>query len=132
MRACYAVEAESEYLELQRRYKNIENDRKAYNEETQAQLKKQKNLLDKLQKENSQLKEELIAQGNQMNRAKSSSSVQQPAAASAEEIQEIKEQIEQEREKQLKAEADIKTLQKEIVDQKRKQKGVNGTQERYS
>ena len=107
---CNGAEAESEYLELQRRYKNIENDRKAYNEETQAQLKKQKNLLDKLQKENSQLKEELIAQGNQMNRAKSSSSVQQPAAASAEEIQEIKEQIEQEREKQLKAEADIKTL----------------------
>ena len=70
-----------------------------------------------------------------MNRAKSSSSVQQqPAAgaASAEEIQEIKEAIEQEREKQAKAEADIKTLQKEIVDQKRKQKGVNGTQERYS
>lgn len=29
-------------------------------------------------------------------------------------------------------EDDIKTLQQEILDQKRKQKGVNGTQERHS
>ena len=27
---------------------------------------------------------------------------------------------------------DIQTLQQEIIDQKRKQKGVNGTQERHS
>ncbi len=46
-------EAQEEYLDLQRRYKNIENDRKTYNEETQAQLKKQKNMIEKLQKENS-------------------------------------------------------------------------------
>ena len=45
-------DTQEEYLDLQRRYKNVENDRKAYNDETQAQLKKQKNMIDKLQKEN--------------------------------------------------------------------------------
>ena len=35
-------EIDKEYQELQKRTKNIQNDRKAYNEETQAQLKKQK------------------------------------------------------------------------------------------
>lgn len=46
------LDPKEEYLDLQRKYKNIENDRKVYNEETQAQLKKQKNMMDKLQKEN--------------------------------------------------------------------------------
>ena len=43
------AEQQEEYIELQRRYKNVENDRKTYNEETQAQLKKQKSMIDKLQ-----------------------------------------------------------------------------------
>lgn len=41
-----------EYVDLKRKYKNVENDRKTYNEETQAQLKKQKNMIEKLQEEN--------------------------------------------------------------------------------
>ena len=45
-------EQQEEFQELQRKYKNVENDRKTYNEETQAQLKKQKNMIEKLQKEN--------------------------------------------------------------------------------
>lgn len=58
-------EIDQEYLELQKRYKNIQNDRKAYNEETQAQLKKHKNIIEKLQSENEQLRNDLIAQANQ-------------------------------------------------------------------
>lgn len=57
---------------MQRKYKNVENDRKAFNEETQAQLKKQKNMVDKLQKENEQLKEEMTAQTSHMVRNKAS------------------------------------------------------------
>lgn len=41
-------EVENEYVDMQRKYKNMDNDRKAYNEETQAQLKKQKNMVEKL------------------------------------------------------------------------------------
>ena len=41
-------EQQEEFQELQRKYKNVENDRKTYNEETQAQLKKQKNMIEKL------------------------------------------------------------------------------------
>lgn len=60
------MEPQEEYMDLQRKYKNIENDRKTYNEETQAQLKKQKNMIDKLQKENQSLKEDLDSQNNHL------------------------------------------------------------------
>ncbi len=42
------TETEQEYVELQKRYKNMDNERKAITEETQAQLKKQKNMIEKL------------------------------------------------------------------------------------
>lgn len=42
----------------------MESDRKAFTEETQAQLKKQKNMIEKLQKDNQQLKEELVSYFN--------------------------------------------------------------------
>ena len=57
-------EQQEEFQELQRKYKNVENDRKTYNEETQAQLKKQKNMIVKLQKENESLREEFQATSN--------------------------------------------------------------------
>lgn len=41
-------EGENELVEMQRRLKNLESDRKAYAEETQARLNKQKQLISKL------------------------------------------------------------------------------------
>lgn len=49
-----------------------------------------------------------------------------------EEQAQIQLKIEQERDLQKQMENDIKILQQEIIEQKRKQKGVNGTAERHS
>lgn len=124
-------ELNKEYYELQIRTKNIQNDRKAYNEETQAQLKKHKNMIEKLQKENEQLRNDLIAQANQLTRVKSSAA-QRNLLNATEEIKKLKEKIEEEEESQIKMEEDISTLQKDILDKKKKQKGANGVHERHS
>jgi len=55
------MDPHEEYIDLQRKFKNVENDRKVFTEDTQSQLKKQKAMIEKLQKENQQLKEELSA-----------------------------------------------------------------------
>lgn len=124
-------ELKKEYYELQVRTKNIQKDRKAYNEETQAQLKKHKNMIEKLQRENEQLRNDLIAQANQLTRTKSSAA-QRNLLTATEEIKSIQERIEEEEEEQKKMGEDIKTLQKYILEKKRKQKGANGTHERHA
>jgi coiled-coil domain-containing protein 63/114 len=124
-------ELKKEYYELQVRTKNIQKDRKAYNEETQAQLKKHKNMIEKLQRENEQLRNDLIAQANQLTRTKSTSA-QRNLLTATEEIKTIQERIEEEEEQQKKMSEDIKTLQKYILEKKRKQKGANGTHERHA
>ena len=49
-----------------------------------------------------------------------------------EEIRELKMRIEEEKEKQKQRRKDIKTLQDEIIKQKKRQKGANGTHERHA
>lgn len=143
-------EIDQEYQELQKKYnnmypynyKNIQNDRKAYNEETQAQLKKQKIIIEKLQKErNELLRNDLIVQTDQMNKTKASAAqLANPALYgntenilnATEKIENLKDKIHEEEDKQKKMKEDIKTLQKAILDQKKKQKGANGTHERHA
>lgn len=45
-------EVQSEIQELRRKIRIMENDKKAYNEESQAMLKRQANFIDKLKEEN--------------------------------------------------------------------------------
>ena len=90
------TEAEQEGIEIKRKYKNMEHDRKAFNDETQAQLKKQKNMIEKLQKENVQLKEELAAQNQSLNKNKNTQS-QKTITNVAEQIKMIREKLEEEK-----------------------------------
>ena len=53
---------EAELDELQRRYRMMESDRKAYADEVQNVVRKQKSQIDKLKRENGQLKQELQLQ----------------------------------------------------------------------
>ncbi len=46
-----------ELEEYQRKFRNLESDRKAYAEETVALIKKQRGIIDKLKNENQQLKD---------------------------------------------------------------------------
>lgn len=61
---------EEELLDYQRRIKNMENEKKIFAEEAQAQLKRHKALIEKLQKDNEAMKDELsgsINGGNNSN-----------------------------------------------------------------
>jgi len=60
------------------------HNRKIYNEETQARLKKHKNLIESLQEENQKLRNDLIAQANQLTKVKSSKAQQNLLNASEE------------------------------------------------
>lgn len=57
-----AVGVESELDELQRRYRMMESDRKAYADEVQNVVRKQKGQIEKLRRENATLKQELALQ----------------------------------------------------------------------
>lgn len=50
---------EEELLDYQRRIKNMENEKKIFADEAQAQLKRHKALIEKLQKDNEAMKDEL-------------------------------------------------------------------------
>ena len=56
------VSVDAELDELQRRYRIMEGDRKSYAEEVQAVVRKQKAQIEKLKRENGQLKQELALQ----------------------------------------------------------------------
>ena len=106
-------EIDKEYLELQKRYKNIQNDRKAYNEETQAQLKKHKNIIEKLQNENFRVKS-------------STTTTQRNFFKASEEIKQLKGKIEEQKASREKVEQDIIVLQKNRVI---KQKNISNVAE---
>ena len=57
-----SVSVDAELDELQRRYRIMEGDRKSYAEEVQAVVRKQKAQIEKLKRENGQLKQELSLQ----------------------------------------------------------------------
>lgn len=50
-----------ELEEYQRKFRNLESDRKAYAEETVALIKKQRGIIDKLKNENQQLKDIIVS-----------------------------------------------------------------------
>lgn len=77
------------------------------------------------------MRNDLIVQANQLTRAKTSSN-QMNLINATEEIKRLKEMIEEEEESQVKMNEDIQTLQNDIIDKKRKQKGANGTHERHA
>ena len=120
---------QKEYFELQKRYKNIEQDRKAYNEETQANFKKQRNLVEKLQKENQSLKEDLENYDKAAN--KNFLATQQVKYTVQEEIRMIKQKIETEEKKQIEMDEQVKILQEDIIQEKMKLGGINATHESY-
>ena len=57
-----SASVDAELDELQRRYRIMEGDRKSYAEEVQAVVRKQKAQIEKLKRENGQLKSELSLQ----------------------------------------------------------------------
>ena len=54
-----ARDVQADFAQLQREYRNMEQDRKAYTEESQNIIRRQQKSIDKLRKENESLKSEL-------------------------------------------------------------------------
>jgi hypothetical protein len=57
---------EEEIVDLQRRMRNMENERRIFADEAQAQLKRHKALIEKLQKDNETMREELQIGGSSL------------------------------------------------------------------
>ena len=60
-----AGDREQELAALHRSYRNMENDRQKYSEESQNIIKRQRQAIEKIRKENERLKEQLKAESQQ-------------------------------------------------------------------
>ena len=115
-------------LSIQKRFKNIEQDRRANSEETLANFKKQKNLNENLQKENKNIKEELIHEDKMK---KKQIILNQQIKNATEEIKLLNSEIEMETEKCVQLEDYIKTLRENLHKEKASLGGINATKEGY-
>ena len=109
-------EIEAEISELKKRIRIMENDKKAYEDESNQMLARQAKLIDRLKDENRDFCKTILANSKNkkaMNEAKRS--VQDNQA----EIRTIKQKIEKEMQVQKQIDEDMKHVQKEIVEKKR-------------
>lgn len=118
------VQVEEEYARLKRQYKIMESDRKAYNEDSQMTIRKQRAAIAKLKSDNDYLCGELKLAGatkpekqGQDSRVKDLESEQQF----------YKRKIRQEHEHMDAVEQEIKKVQKQIVEQQKKMGGCNAS-----
>jgi small-conductance mechanosensitive channel len=107
---------------LRRKIRIMENDKKAYNEESQSMLKRQANFIDKLKEENRTFCKQMIQNSKDQ---KKMSEVKKNMADAQGEIRTIKEKIEKEILLQKQLEEQMKQLQKEIIEKKRSTQGVS-------
>ena len=62
-----ARDVQADFAQLQREYRNMEQNRKAYTEESQNIIRRQQKSIDKLRKENESLKSELAMETRHAN-----------------------------------------------------------------
>ena len=119
---------ESELEDLHKKYRIIEGDRKAYSEEGQALLRKQRNTIDKLRGENDQLKSDLQLERKH---AKLYDSVSAQAQISklqdAGDMYTRKIEVEKRRIKELDKQMEL--MHKKIWEQRQKMGGINASRE---
>ncbi|EGR27781.1 hypothetical protein IMG5_189050, partial [Ichthyophthirius multifiliis] len=111
-----------ELEEYQRKFRNLESDRKAYAEETVALIKKQRGIIDKLKNENQQLKDII----SKMNSQKLQSNTMYAKSSGGDNlIEELKQNIEQEKRNQTEIDKHIADFQKKIIEKKQNVGGYN-------
>lgn len=126
MESSASVEAELE--ELQRRYRMMESDRKAYADEVQNVVRKQKSQIEKLKRENAQLKQDM--------QLKSRASVGPDGASSSSRVSRLQDatdqvtrSIESEKKRADELENRTRTLREGILQERRDMGGNNAPQE---
>merc|ERR1719274_296931 len=103
---------EEEIAELQRKFRVLENDKRAYSEDSQAIIRKQRATIEKLTRENRQMKQDL----NETRAVAASRSESKSSANKLQQIQENKETVE----RQLQFELERRNDATERLDQLRK------------
>jgi len=107
---------EQEIAELQRKFRLLENDKRAYSEDSQAIIRKQRASIEKLTRENRQLKQDL----NETRSTSASRSENKANALKLQEIAEKKDQLERslqvEMERRRKATDEVEGLRKNTWD----------------
>ena len=121
----------SELLQLQREYRHMELNRRAYAEESQALLRKQQTTIDKMRKDSDGLKNEIAMILRASNRATSS-------AQSAENLQRLHDTgdkyanvIDFERQNIQTMEEQIQIMKQKILHQRRAMGGVNASKDNH-
>eukprot|EP00831_Metopus_contortus_P084377 TRINITY_DN9566_c0_g1_i1.p1 TRINITY_DN9566_c0_g1~~TRINITY_DN9566_c0_g1_i1.p1 ORF type:complete len:579 (-),score=165.48 TRINITY_DN9566_c0_g1_i1:205-1941(-) len=118
-----------EQVELAKKQRNLQQDRKALSNETQSKLRKMQNTIARLKKDYQNLVDELMQQDQTVQRNKSDIN---RMVSEEEQIKQIKMQIEDEKQKHESLDGKIKTLQDMMISEKQKLGGINATLEGYS
>ena len=117
--------AEIEYAKLQRQYRIMDGDRRAYSEESQNTLRKQRSHIQKLQDDNIFLKQELsLAEARQRDMAKDTLSNKRLKDLQIQ-SEKYNKQIAEESEQLKQLDGQIKQLNKSISAQRAKMGGIN-------
>ena len=117
-----------ELVDLAKKQRNLQQDRKALSNETQSKLRKMQTTIARLKKDYQNLVDELIARDQNMQRNKSD---MQKILSDEEEIKQCKMGIAEEEKRHEELDAKIGTLQLMSLSEKQKLGGINATHEGY-
>lgn len=117
-----------ELIDLTKKQRNLQQDRKAYSNETQSKLRKMQTTIARLKKDYQNLVDELIARDNTMQRGKSD---MQKLISEDEEIKHCKIKIAEEEQKHADLDSKINTLRQMILSEKQNLGGINATRDDY-
>lgn len=125
-----AVDVASQLDELQRKYRIMEGDRKSYAEEVQNVVRKQKSQIEKLKRENSQLKSELSLEARAS--AVGDSGVVSTRLTALQDAQEVAARsIEAEKRRGDEMDARLRIAKEQMLQERREMGGTNGPAEQH-
>ncbi len=117
-----------ELVEIAKKQRNLQQDRKALSNETQSKLKKMQTTIARLKKDYQNLVDELIARDQTMQRNKSD---MQKMVSQEEEVKQCKTMIAEEEHRHSELDEKISTFQQMMLSEKQKLGGINATHEGY-
>jgi len=123
-----AGDREQELAALHRSYRNMENDRQKYSEESQNIIKRQRQAIEKIRKENERLKEQLKAE-SQQNAAASDGNSVSVIAGLQEVCERYQRKIDVEKRRLEELEKQSKIINVKTLEQQQNRGGVNAVKE---
>ncbi|CAD8088840.1 unnamed protein product [Paramecium primaurelia] len=124
------VSAQEQLLEQQKKFRNLESDRKAYAEETVANIKKQRGIIDKLKNENYILKDLIAKMNSQKLQLNQTTYSKGPNIDTI--IDDLKVAINEEKKVQEEIDTHVADFQKKIIEKRHALGGYNAGAENES